>query len=130
MIFVKFLCVGVANTSIGLAAIYFAMYSLEFDDISANAFGYGIGIVFGFMLNKRWTFANRDGLASTLARYLTVIAVGYAINIAVVLSAGYYLGINNYIAQATGIIPYTLFTFMGSKYYVFREKITDGRAIA
>lgn len=125
MIFVKFLCVGMANTSVGLAAIYLAMYFLRLDDITANALGYGVGILLGFALNKRWTFANRDGLVTTLVRYLIVIAMAYVINITVVLSVEYYLGVNSYLAQATGIIPYTLFAFVGSRYYAFRNRETN-----
>ncbi|MGZ8248609.1 GtrA family protein, partial [Methylomagnum sp.] len=121
MMLIKFLLVGTLNTLVGLGAIYFAMYFLSLDNITANAFGYIIGILLGFALNKRWTFANRDGITATLIRYFIVIAVAYAVNLTVVLSTHLYLELNQYLAQATGIIPYTIIAFFGSRYYAFKN---------
>jgi glycosyltransferase involved in cell wall biosynthesis/putative flippase GtrA len=129
MTFAKFLFVGLANTLVGLLAIYGAMYFLGFDDVPANAFGYGVGILVGFALNKRWTFLNREGVLPTLVRYILVVAIAYAVNLAIVMAVNHYFEINRYLAQSTGIVPYTLLSFLGCRYYAFRGNGDSSRNI-
>jgi glycosyltransferase involved in cell wall biosynthesis/putative flippase GtrA len=122
MMFAKFLLVGVVNTLVGLAAIYAAMYFLGFDTVAANALGYGVGILVSFLLNKQWTFANSDQAIPTLLRFLLVIGLAYAVNLAVVVAADYHFGLDKYLAQAMGLVPYTLTAFLGSRYYAFKAR--------
>jgi glycosyltransferase involved in cell wall biosynthesis/putative flippase GtrA len=119
---IRFLIVGVANTLVGLSAIYFAMYFLRLDIVHANAIGYSVGILLGFALNKIWTFSSRDHFVSSFIRYLLVLAVAYVANLATVLFSNSHFDLNPYIAQALGIIPYTAIGFLGSRYFVFRTQ--------
>jgi glycosyltransferase involved in cell wall biosynthesis/putative flippase GtrA len=122
MILAKFLLVGLANTFVGLTAIYFAMYFLDFNEITSNATGYSIGILLGFALNKRWTFANNGAVFRTFLRYLLIIGLGYAANLETVIYFAQKPNFNPYLAQALGIFPYTLLTYIGCKFFVFSEK--------
>ncbi|MEI6336424.1 MAG: glycosyltransferase [Methylococcaceae bacterium] len=122
MVLIRYLLVGVANTFVGLSTIYFAMYFLKLDIVYANAFGYSIGILLSFVLNKAWTFNSGDRIVSSLIRYLLVLAVAYAANLTTVLFANSNLDLNPYIAQAPGIIPYTVIGFLGSRYFAFRTQ--------
>lgn len=128
MALVRFLVIGVANTLVGLAAIYVAMYFMGMGDVAANAFGYAVGIMLGFMLNKSWTFKNGDGLLQSLARYVLVLVVAYSANLAAVLLASKNLQINSYLAQAVGILPYTVIGYLGSRYFAFPERRTTDSA--
>lgn len=122
MMFAKFLLVGVANTLVGLASIYSAMYFLGFGDVLANAFGYGVGLLLGFVLNRQLTFRHSDQAIPALLRYLVVIGAAYLINLIAVFEADDYFALNRYSLQAMGIVPYTLVAFLGSRYYAFRTK--------
>lgn len=115
----RFLLVGIANTLIGLCAIYFAMYVLQFEVIAANAFGYTIGVLLGFALNRAWTFDSRTHVVSSFLRYLLVLIVAYGANLVTVLFATYHFSLSPYISQTLGIIPYTVVGFLGSRYFVF-----------
>ena len=55
------------------------------------------------------------GVANTL-----VALVAYGMNLLTVMAAIHYAGLNGYLAQALGIPPYTLTSFLASKYLVFR----------
>jgi putative flippase GtrA len=68
MTLMRYLLVGVANTLVGLSTIYFAMYILQLGVVSANAFGYSIGILLSFALNKTWTFSNGDHVVASFLR--------------------------------------------------------------
>jgi glycosyltransferase involved in cell wall biosynthesis/putative flippase GtrA len=122
MTLMRFLLVGVANTFFGLSIIYFAMYFLQLEIVHANAFGYSVGILLGFALNKTWTFSSSDHVVSSFLRYLLVLAIAYVANLATVLYANSYFHLNPYIAQALGIIPYTTIGFLGSRYFAFRTQ--------
>ena len=119
--FAKFLGVGVANTLVALLVIYAAKWLLNFGDVAANAIGYGVGIFASFTLNRRWTFAHRGPQLPALAKFVLVALVAYGMNLITVMAAIHHAGLNAYLAQALGIPPYTLTSFLTSKYLVFRS---------
>ena len=119
--FAKFLGVGVANTLVALLVIYAAKWLLNFGDVAANALGYGVGIFASFTLNRRWTFAHSGPQLPALAKFLLVALVAYGMNLITVMAAIHHAGLNTYLAQALGIPPYTLTSFLASKYLVFRS---------
>ena len=118
--FAKFLGVGVANTLIALLVIYAAKWLANLGDVAANALGYGVGLSTSFALNSRWTFAHRGPQLPALAKFLLVALVAYGMNLLTVTAAIHYAGLNGYLAQALGIPPYTVTSFLASKYLVFR----------
>ena len=122
MTLIRYLLVGVVNTLVGLGIIYLAMYFLHMDLASSNALGYAIGILVSFALNKKWTFASQDHVVYSFLRYLLVLGVAYAANLATVLFANSHFYLNPYLSQALGIIPYTTIGFLGSRYFAFRER--------
>ncbi len=122
MTLLRFLLVGVANTFIGLGIIYAAMYFFHFSAVLANATGYAIGIVVSFALNKTWTFTSDDHIGASFFRFLLVIAIAYSANLSAVLFVNDHFEINIYIAQALGIAPYTAITYLGSHFFVFRNR--------
>ena len=118
----RFLLVGVGNTLAGLVIIFVAK-AIGIGDVMANAAGYGAGLVLSFVLNKRWTFRHDGPVFSTLVRFIVVIGLAYVANLAFVLGAISVLGINSYIAQALGIPVYTAVAYLGSRWYVFSDRI-------
>lgn len=119
----RFLSVGVANTFVGLLVIYAAKWFLHFGDVAANAAGYSVGLVLSFTLNSRWTFAYIGPRLPALAKFGFVALSAYGINLLTVMGAISYFEVNGYVAQAMGIAPYTLTTYLASKYLVFRSHI-------
>ena len=120
--FAKFLGVGVANTLVALLIIYAAKWFANLGDVAANALGYGVGLLASFNLNSRWTFTHSGPQLPALAKFLLVALVAYGMNLLTVMVAIHYIGLNDYIAQALGIPPYTLTSFLASKYFVFRAQ--------
>jgi glycosyltransferase involved in cell wall biosynthesis/putative flippase GtrA len=123
MAFIRYLLVGVANTLIGLGIIYLTMYFLQLDLVHANMVGYAIGILFSFILNKKWTFKSQHHVVSSFIRYLLVLAVAYIANLETVLYANSHFALNPYLSQALGIIPYTLIGFIGGRYFAFPAQV-------
>jgi putative flippase GtrA len=117
----RFLSVGMVNMLVGLLVIYACKWFFHAGDVAANAIGYAVGLCTSFVLNSRWTFGYRGPQLPALVKFLVVAAVAYAVNLATVLVAIHYLGLNGYLAQALGIPPYTLTTYLASKFLVFRS---------
>ncbi len=115
----RFLSVGVLNMLVGLLVIYACKWFFQASDVVANAIGYGVGLVNSFALNSRWTFAYRGPQLPAVVKFLAVALVAYAMNLLTVMLLIRY-GVDSYLAQALGIPPYTLTTYLASKFFVFR----------
>ena len=121
MTLIRYLLVGVVNTIVALCTIYLAMYFLHMGIAFSNAFGYAVGIVVSFILNKNWTFNSDDHAVYSFLRYFLVLGVAYVANLETVLFANSHFNLNPYISQALGIFPYTVIGFLGSRYFAFRK---------
>lgn len=117
--FIRFLAVGVLNTAVGLSVIFAAKALLGWGDLAANAFGYAIGLMVSFMLNRSWTFGHSGAVAPAVLRFIMVFLVAYGLNLAAVFTLRDWVGINAYLAHVGGIVPYTVFFYFGSRRFVF-----------
>ena len=117
---IKFAVVGVANTLAGLSVIYLCKWLLGFGDVTANTCGYSLGLALSFILNRKWTFRHCGPVLAALAPFLAIFILAYLSNLATVLVAINSLEMNSYWAQASGILPYTVIFFFGSRYVAFR----------
>lgn len=116
---IRFLFVGILNTFSGLAAIFLGKALLGLSDIIANISGYGLGLLISFSLNKNWTFQYKGNGNTAFVRFLLVIIIAYCSNLTTVLIFIHF-GVNSYVSQALGIIPYTIISYFGSQNYVFK----------
>lgn len=115
----KFLSVGMLNMLVGLLVIYACKWFFNASDVVANAIGYSAGLVNSFALNSRWTFEYQGSQLPALLKFLAVALVAYALNLLTVLLL-IRCGVDSYVAQALGIPPYTITTYLASKFIVFR----------
>jgi len=122
--FTRFLVVGVLNTGLGLAVIFAAKALLGRGDVAANMLGYGVGLAVSFVLNRSWSFAHRGAVLPALVRFLGAFLLAYAINLTTVLVLIRVAEVNSYLAQAIGVVPYTLVFFAASRFLVFVPRRT------
>jgi len=94
---------------------------LGFGDVLANVSGYAVGLTIGFLLNRHWTFGHRGNVRISALRFLAVFGVAYSVNLLCVLLAIRAAGIDDYVSQAIGILPYTAIFYLGSRLYAFRS---------
>jgi putative flippase GtrA len=117
---VRFLLTGAANTLLGLGIIY-ALKLLGLHDVPANLLGYALGIWISYTMHARWSFSYAGSVRAALPRYVLVTILAYLTNLAVVSIALYWWKLNGYVAQAFGVGPYALVSYLGSRLYVFRR---------
>lgn len=115
----RFLIVGAINTASGLITIYLCKWLLQSADLFANMYGYAVGLTLSFLLNRGWTFRHSGRMTAAIPRFLAIFALAYAANLFAVVIALRALGMNSYLSQAIGVVPYTLIFYLGSRHYVF-----------
>ena len=115
----RFASVGVANTVLGLLVIFACKGLLGLPDVASNLIGYGAGMVTGFALNRQWTFQHTGRALPAFVRYGLLLALAYGANLITVLGLVEQLGINSYLAQAVGILPYAVVNYLGCRFFVF-----------
>jgi len=118
----RFILVGLLNTFTGLGVIYACKWALSAPDVAANLAGYAAGLSVSYVLNARWTFSFSGRLHASLGRFAITLAIGYLANLAVVSVTLHWGGMNAYLGQATGIVPYTLVMYLGLKHFVFVDE--------
>lgn len=118
----RFLLVGVVNTVAGLTLILAAKALLGWGDLASNVFGYACGLVLSFVLNRNWSFGHRGAVRPALLRFLAVFLAAYLANLATVFGLRDLAGIDAYLAQTAGVLPYTALFYLGSRLIVFRNE--------
>jgi putative flippase GtrA len=116
----KFLVVGLVNSAVAFATIAISIEVLGLGDFAANLLGYALGLITGFVLNRRWTFASARRSLAVQLQYVAAFAFSYGLNICVVLGAR-ACGVDRLAAQALGIPVYTASFFLLCHYVVFRD---------
>src|SRR5215510_5075806 len=111
-----FCLVGAANTLFGLAIIFALKYWGGMHDGWANTCGYAAGMTLSFILNKTLTFSHSGDMPRSALRFVLVQAVAYLLNLGTVVLL-IAAGVNSYLAQSAGILPYTAAGFLGAKYF-------------
>ncbi len=106
------------NAFVGLGTILLAKYFLALNDVAANALGYGVGLSLSFVLNRTWTFAYNVAILGPLVRFITTFLIAYGLNLVTVLLL-IRSGLDSYLAQILGAIPYTTSFFLLCRYMVF-----------
>jgi putative flippase GtrA len=117
---IRYGIVGLINTLVGLCIIYCLKW-FGVGDVVSNAVGYLCGLLLSFSLNSRWTFSYEGKVFPAFWKFVLIILVSYFVNLKVVMTAIHIFGINSYVAQTLGTIPFTLITYFGSKLIVFRK---------
>lgn len=113
----RFGVIGVVNTFVGLVFIYAARAG-GFGEVTANAAGYAVGLMFSFALNRRWTFGGRGPLLRHVVKFALVVLLAWLLNI-VTLLGSMRLGMTAALAQAVAVLPYTLASYCGCRWWVF-----------
>jgi len=131
---VAFLIVGGINTVFGFGV--FILFDLTVGralDVSAGqvvgslvtlALAHVAGVLFAFVLYRKFVFKVSGHLWKDLARFESVYLVSLAIN-AVVLPVLVQLGMERIIAQGLITLATTIVSYLGHRYFSFRRKAAD-----
>jgi len=126
--FVKFGIVGASNTILSLG-VYAALLQLGVWYLAASAVSYGVGMVNGFLWNRRWTFRGHVGDAFTPLRWLVVQGCGLGATLGLVYLLVDDAGVDKVLAQACAIAVVVVFTFVANRAWTFRTRPAADSAV-
>lgn len=126
---------GVVNTTTGYFVFLFFFYVFDFDIHIANTASYMVGFVQAFLLNRVFVFRkqnlnerersrfflNKETVKQSLL-FFGLVLMAFALNQIVLYVSHVELNLHPMLAQGLAMFSYTVFTFVGSKFYVFKIK--------
>jgi putative flippase GtrA len=120
--FLKFGIVGVSNTLLTFIVYTFLLKVFGVWYIAASAIGFVVGAVNGFLLNRRWTFAEHVGDALTPVRWAVVQGGGLGINLVLLYVLVHDARLDKLLAQALATVVVTVTTFLVNRAWTFRHQ--------
>ena len=136
--FWKFTLVGILNTVVG-NGLMFLFYNFtpikDLDGVIASggywtssALGYIIGSVVSYLLNKNFTFKNKEKGIKPILKFSLNIAVcyllayGIAKPVALWILSGQSETVQTNIAMLVGMCLFVAFNYIGQRFFAFKEK--------
>ena len=117
--FLRFLLVGFANTALGYAVIFGAMYLGGLTPELSNAVGYLVGLLVSYFLNRRFTFRSAQRRSTEFVRFVLVFLAAYTANLMVLILLIRGLGIHAALSQVIAGVVYIGTVYFLNKHYVF-----------
>jgi putative flippase GtrA len=118
--FVKFGIVGVGNTALSLGVYAVLVRGFGVWYLAASAASYTVGMVNGFLWNRRWTFRGHVGDALTPLRWLVVQGCGLGATLGLVFLFVHDAGMDKLLGQACAVAIVVVFTFLANRAWTFR----------
>ena len=110
--------VGLTSNAFGFL-LYLVLTYAGMGHKTAMSLLYGVGVLQTFYFNRRWTFGHNGPNSTAFARYVVTYAVGYLVNLVVLIMLVDRWGYPHQWVQAAMIFILAAFLFAAQRYWVF-----------
>ncbi|MEE1946795.1 GtrA family protein [Pedobacter sp. KR3-3] len=119
--FFKFGLVGFSGLAIDFVMTYLLKDQLHIDQYLANTIGFGTAVINNYLLNKIWTFKNKDkNHAKQFIRFALIATIGLCLNTLCILGLQ-QLHIPFYPAKLMAIAVVFVWNFTANATITFKE---------
>lgn len=125
--FWKFIGVGVINTLVG-SAVMFLLYNVAHCGYwLSSAANYVVGSAVSYVLNKKFTFQNKQKSSKTLLRFVVsisacyLLAYGVAKPLAMMVLSGAPANIQENLGMLFGMGFFVVLNYIGQRFFAFKE---------
>ena len=118
--FIKFGIVGISNTLLTFIVYTVLLKGFGVWYLAASAIGFIVGATNGFLLNRKWTFADHVGDSLTPVRWAIVQGCGLGINELLLYLFVDSAHLDKLLAQAFATAFVTVGTFFVNRAWTFR----------
>lgn len=126
--FIKFIIVGIINTAIGMALMFFFYSVLMLGYWASSFISYIIASLISYFLNKKITFESNVGNKTGIIKFFLLISVCYFLAYSIARPFVFFtLQFTNFsakemeqIALFTGMIFFSILNYVGQKLWVFK----------
>lgn len=117
----RFCVVGAVNTGIDFGVFFCLFYILGWPLLMAHGLAFSVAVVNSYLLNKFWSFGEKDGVSATQAlRFFAVNGSGLLVSSVVIYAAGFYMPV--WAAKIVAIGASLIWNYGGSSLFVFRRR--------
>lgn len=119
--FVKFCLIGLANTALDFVVYLFFTRVIGLYYILANVISVFVAMSSSFILNKHWTFRNKDNNHKIqFLKFSLVNLIYFIINNAVVFGLVHYGHTGDLVAKVVAVVIGMFWNFGANKFWTFR----------
>jgi len=122
---IRFGIVGLTSNLV-LYLLYLGLTFLGLGHKFSMSLIYIFGILQTFVLNKKWTFSHHGYLGATFVRYIGIYAVGYLINLGVLMVMVDRFGYSHEWVQGITVLMVGVLLFAMQRAWVFRSQGGSG----
>jgi len=117
----KFLVVGFISSLLNLFTFYILFYYMSMNELFSYSLGYIIGVLLGFILNKRWSFNNKEKKwEKLLFKYFLVYTFNLLLGMIFFKAIDILFNVEKITTQFIVIIITAFCNFFGLKFFVFK----------
>ena len=126
--FLRFILVGVVNTLVGTAIMFFCFNVLAWSYWISSALNYIVGSIVSYLLNKRYTFQQKGHDWNTILKFIVniticyVLAYGFAKPLVTWMLSGVSTNIQGNVALLTGMVLFVGLNYIGQRFWAFSLK--------
>jgi putative flippase GtrA len=124
---VKFLFVGVINTIVGTGTMFLAYNLLGFSYWISSAANYIVGSLVSYVLNKYFTFQNKEKSIKIVLKFIINITVCYLIAYGIakplvrMILQNQPANIQENGAMLVGMCLFVVLNYLGQRYFAFKK---------
>jgi putative flippase GtrA len=118
----RFFIVGLSNTLLTYL-FYVLLIKLELDYKLALFFVYLFGIIFGYLLNRYWTFSSNKQHRRSFIKYLMLYIFVFILNLLFLIFLVDFLFLNPIYSQLFVVLIISLVSFLVQKNWVFSSQV-------
>ena len=125
---IKFILVGIINTIVGTGTMFLFYNVFHTGYWVASASNYIVGSIVSYLLNKYFTFQNKDKSKNSIFKFIInisgcyLIAYGIAKPCAAVLLSSFSQVIKENVAMLIGMCLFVVLNYFGQRFWVFKEE--------
>ena len=121
----RYALVGIASNATAYL-VYLLITSIGLSPKLAMSFLYIVGATVGFVGNRHLTFAHQGGLLGSGARYVLTHAIGYLVNLTILVVFVDHLNYPHQEVQAVAVLVVAAYLFFALKLFVFPSPDVHG----
>lgn len=123
---VKFGIVGVTSSLIDFAVYSLVFYVFGVIPSISKATGFISGSIFGFIMNRKWTFRSDKSVKTSIFPYVLLYLTSLSLNVGINSGLLFLMGKDNPLSVISAFVVATgaaaMTNFLGLKFIVFRTK--------
>ncbi len=126
--FLKFMLVGVINTLVGTAVMFFCFNVLTWSYWISSAMNYIVGSIVSYVLNKRYTFEHKGHDWSTVWKFIVNITICYGLAYGLAkpfvtwMFSGVSTNMQGNAALMVGMVLFVGLNYIGQRFWAFSFK--------